>query len=124
VTNVNPIRVVILDDRDIARKSLASFLENTDDFQLIGMASACKEALRLCEQLDPDMLLMNLPLPDSDEAAFMEQIGNTYPHIQIVAVTDFKDEALVRAALEVGTVGCLLNDMPATQVFVGSEVVL
>ncbi len=122
--DTNHIRVVILAEQDAARKHLPLFLEQNDDFHLVGVASSMKEAVRLCDQYHPDMLLMNLLTPDTSETTFLEQIAKTYPNIQIVALTDFKDESLIRMALQVGAIGCQLNDVSPVQVFVGSEVIL
>jgi NarL family two-component system response regulator LiaR len=124
VIDTNHIRVVILDEQGAARKSWPLFLEKIDGVHLVGVASSIKEAIRQCDQFHPDMLLMNLSMPNTSETAFMEQIGNSYPDIQIVAITDFKDENLIRTALQVGALGCLLNNVSSAQVFVGSEVVL
>jgi DNA-binding NarL/FixJ family response regulator len=108
--DLNRVRVMVLDEQESVRNSLADFLENNDSLELVGTAANGMEAFSLFNVVNPDMVLMNLPMPDTYEATMMQQIGETHPTVQIVALSNIKDENLVRTALQVGVISCLLND--------------
>ena len=107
----NRIRVVVADKSEQMRKELAAWLAFNEDYELVGEARSNLEAIRLCHTLLPDVLLMDMVKPGTTEAAMMEAIGDAHPDIQIIAMTNFKDETLVRAALQVGSLGHLLRSV-------------
>ena len=102
---------MVVDASEQVRREMAAYLDMNDDFEWIADAGSCTEALRLCGELQPDVILMNMAMPDSEGAAMMECINETYPDIQIIALTNYKDEELMRAALEVGSIGHLLKSV-------------
>jgi NarL family two-component system response regulator LiaR len=107
----NRVTVMIVDKSDLVRREMAAYLSTNDDFELIAEAGSCAEAGLLCAQLHPDVILMDMVLPDTEEASMMECINETYPDIQIIALTNYKDEELMRTALEVGSIGYLLKSV-------------
>jgi two-component system, NarL family, response regulator LiaR len=107
----NQIRVVIVDDHDIVRSGLAVLLDTFDDMQLVGDASGGEEAISLCEKLQPDVLLMDLMMPGINGVMAIEAIRKISPNSQIVALTNFKDEKLVHAALQAGAISYLLKNV-------------
>lgn len=107
----NPIRVIVVNDSRTIGNELAGFLETNQDFELVAQARNSVQAIRLCNELRPDVVLMDMVMPDTDGAAMMEAIGEAHPDIQIIAMTNFQDEALVRAALQVGSIGHLLKSV-------------
>lgn len=90
-----PIRVLLVDDHAVVRSGLATFLLVYDDLELVGEAPNGQEAIRLCEQLQPDVVLMDLVMPILDGAAATKAIREQWPHIQVVALTSFPEEDLV-----------------------------
>ena len=82
-----------------------------DDLELAGEAANGEEAVRLCEQLKPDVVLMDLVMPVMDGAAATRAIRQRCPHIQIIALTSFKEKELVQGALEAGAIGYLLKNV-------------
>lgn len=111
MTTPNRIRVMIVDDHEMVRSGLAVFLEINDDFELVGEASNGAEAIRLCDERHPDILLMDLVMPGTDGITAMQRIREAHPDIQMIALTSFKDEELVRAALQAGAIGYLLKNV-------------
>ncbi len=107
----DPIRVMIVDDHHMVRKGLATFLKTQADLQLVGEAGGGEEAVRLCEQLQPDVVLMDLMMPGMDGAAATRAIRNRCPEIQVIALTSFMERDLVEAALEAGAIGYLLKNV-------------
>ena len=115
MSDLNPIRVMLVDDHAVVRSGLAAFLFAFDDLELVAEAGGGKEAVRLCEQLQPDVVLMDLVMPEMDGAAATRAIRERWPHIQVVALTSFKEKDLVQGVLEAGAIGYLLKNVSADE---------
>ena len=107
----NPIRVMIVDDHSMVRTGLAAFIQVKPDLELVGEAKNGQEALLLCERLQPDVILMDLVMPRMDGVAATRAVRERWPHIQIIALTSFQEQELVRDALQAGAIGYLLKDV-------------
>jgi len=110
----NPIRVMIVDDHAVVRSGLGAFLMAYDDLELVGEAGSGLEALRLCESVYPDVVLMDLVMPEMDGAATTEAIRQQYPAIEVIALTSFPEEDLVQKALKAGAISYLLKNVSST----------
>lgn len=110
-----PIRVMLVDDHAVVRSGLATFLLAYEDLELVGEASDGAEALTLCERLHPQVILMDLVMPRMDGAAATKAIRERYPHIQVIALTSFKEDDLVQNALKAGAIGYLLKNISANE---------
>lgn len=106
----HPIRVLLVDDHEIVRRGLALFLEGFDDLQLVGQAGDGEEAVRLCGEVLPDVVLMDLVMPKLGGPEAIRQIRQLYPHVKVVALTTFRDKELVHETLQAGAVGYLYKD--------------
>ncbi len=111
MTELRPIRVMLVDDHDMIRRSLVVFLQAFDDLQLVGEAANGAEALHLCAECRPDVVLMDLVMPEVDGLAATQAIRQQYPDIRVIALTSFKDEALVKAVLQAGASSCLFKNI-------------
>jgi two-component system, NarL family, response regulator LiaR len=111
----SPIRVMIVDDHTMVRRGLTTFLKVFDDLELVGEAADGETAVQLCGELLPDVILMDLLMPDVDGISAIRIIRERYPAVQIIALTSFKEEALVQGALRAGAVGYLLKDVLADE---------
>jgi NarL family two-component system response regulator LiaR len=111
----NPIRVMIVDDHTVVRSGLGAFLLAYDDLDLVAEANSGEQALRLCDQVKPDVVLMDLVMPGMDGAATTRAIRGKCPEIQVIALTSFKEQELVRAALQAGAIGYLLKNLSADE---------
>jgi NarL family two-component system response regulator LiaR len=109
MTQDNPIRILMVDDHAMMRIGLATFLASYDDFELVGEASSGVEAVALCEQLDPDVVLMDLVMQDMDGVEATQVILSKQPDTKIIALTSFEEADLVRGVLQAGAVGYLLK---------------
>jgi NarL family two-component system response regulator LiaR len=107
------IRVLIVDDHAIVRDGLVAFMLAFEDLEPIGEASSGPEAVRLCADREPDVVLMDLVMPDMDGATATRKIREKFPHIQVVALTSFPDENLVQDALHAGAISYLMKDITA-----------
>ena len=114
-TSSTPIQVLIVDDNVLVRRGLATFLLARDDLELAGEASSGEEAVRLCAQLQPDVVLMDLVMPGMNGVTAIRLIAERRPSPQIIALTSFHDRDLVQGALQAGAIGCLLKDITADE---------
>ena len=107
------IRVMLVDDHTMVRRGLATFLKVYDDLELVGEAANGEAAVQLCAQVLPDVVLMDMVMPDADGVTATHAIRQQYPEVQVIALTSFKDKDLVQNALQAGAIGYLLKDVSA-----------
>ncbi|MFZ4816199.1 MAG: response regulator [Phototrophicaceae bacterium] len=110
---LTPIRILIVDDHAMLRKGLAVFLMSYPDLKLVGEASNGKEALAQCAEKHPDIVLMDLLMPIMDGISTTRLIRHDFPEIQVIALTSFGQENLIKDALEAGAVSYLFKKIPA-----------
>ena len=115
MTSSPPIRVMLVDDHTMLRRGLATFLKVFDDLELVGETASGEAAIQLCERIQPDVILMDLVMPDMDGVAATRAIRQRFPAVQVIALTSFKEEGLVQRALEAGAIGYLLKDVSADE---------
>jgi two-component system, NarL family, response regulator LiaR len=111
----NPIRVMLVDDHAVVRSGLGAVLMVNDDFKLVGEAGNGEEAVRLCEKLQPDVVLMDLMMPVMDGVAATKIIRERWQNINVVALTSFKEKDLVEGALKAGAISYLLKTVTAEE---------
>jgi len=109
------IRVLVVDDHTMVRRGLATFLKVFDDLELAGEAAGGQEAIQLCAKIQPDVVLMDMVMPDMDGATTTRRIREQSPSIQVIALTSFKEESLVQSAIQAGAIGYLLKDVSADE---------
>lgn len=115
MSDPKPIRVLLVDDHAVVRSGLSAFLTAFDDLELAGEAASGERAIALCRQTQPDVVLMDLVMPGMDGATATRQIRQQCPHIQVIALTSFKEQELVQGALQAGAIGYLLKDISAAE---------
>jgi len=115
MTANKPIRVMIVDDHAVVRSGLTAFIHAYDDLELAGDARTGEEAVRLCAEVKPDVVLMDLIMPGMDGAEATQAIRQNFPQTQVLVLTSFKEEALVQKMLRAGAIGYLLKDVLADE---------
>lgn len=113
VAGAGRVRVLIVDDHAVVRSGLATFLHAFDDFELVGEASDGAGAVRLCGETAPDVVLMDLLMPEMDGVEATRAIRERHPAVRIIALTSFQDQSRVQAALDAGAIGYLLKNVSA-----------
>jgi NarL family two-component system response regulator LiaR len=108
-----PIRVLIVDDHAVVRSGLATFLMAYGDLQLAGGAADGLEAVDMCRKLQPDVVLMDLSMPEMDGVEATRLIRAQCPHAQVIALTSFREEEVICRALEAGAMGYQLKNIAA-----------
>jgi len=115
MTEAEKIRVMIVDDHTIVREGLTTLLEVHPELDLVGEATDGGNAIELCDQLTPDVILMDLMMPDVDGVTAIQTIMKSHPKTRILALTSFVENENVKAALEAGAVGYLLKNITAAE---------
>lgn len=104
------IRIVIADDHAVVRAGLAQLLGTFPDVELVGAAADGEEAVALCAERRPDVVLMDLEMPVLDGIAATARIRAVQPEIAVVVLTSFSDRERILRALDAGAAGYLLKD--------------
>ena len=107
--NRSKIRIVVVDDHPVVRDGLASMIETQEDMQLVGEGGTGQEAITLYHQLKPDVMLLDLKLPDIDGVQVIETLRATIPDARIVVLTTYVGDVQARRALKAGASGYLLK---------------
>lgn len=115
MTDRKQIRLVIVDDHVVVRSGLSAFLLAFDDLRLVGEAGNGEEAVRLCRQIKPDVVLMDLVMPGMDGIAATKAIREHCPGVQVIALTSFGEEERVQGILKAGAIGYLLKNVSAQE---------
>lgn len=113
MTLSQPIRVMLVDDHTMVRRGLATFLKVYDDLELVGEAADGETAIQLCAHLLPDVILMDMVMPDMDGVVATGLIRQQFPAVQVIALTSFREGKLVQDALQAGAIGYLLKEISA-----------
>ena len=107
------IRVMLVDDHQMVRNGLSTFLLVHDDLELVGEASNGEQALAIFERVRPDVVLMDLKMPRMNGVDATRALVERDPKLRVIALTSFKEEALIQEALDAGAIGYLLKDIGA-----------
>lgn len=105
------IRVVIADDIQILRQGLKAILSQDKEIQVVGLAADGKEAFELCKKRNPDVVLMDMRMPEYDGSWGITAVKNHFPGIRILVLTTFDDQETVEAAVRSGADGYVLKEM-------------
>lgn len=109
------IRVVITDDHEMVRRGLNMFLRAYPDLELVGEATSGEHALKLCAEVLPDVVLMDLIMPGIGGIEAARQIRQRFPKVQVIALSSAMDSATVSKALEAGVMGYLIKNVSTDQ---------
>lgn len=113
--NHEPIRVMIVDDHLLLREGVQLLLSTFDIVQVVALASDGEEALALCRTVQPEVILMDLVMPQMDGPTAIGRIRTAFPAMQILALTSFVEEALIVRALQAGAIGYVLKTISAPE---------
>ncbi len=109
------IRVMIVDDHAVVRSGLQTFLSVIPDLELVGEASGGDEAVVRCGLLKPDVVLMDLMMPDTNGVKATQLIRERFPAVHVLALTSFEEDTLVQDALRAGATGYLMKTVSARE---------
>ncbi len=109
------IKLIIVDDHAVVRSGLSKFLKVYKDFQLVAEASDGKEAVQMVSLHNPDVVLMDLMMPEVDGIAATREIHQKYPKVKVIALTSFSEQNMVQGALQAGAIGYLQKNITASE---------
>jgi NarL family two-component system response regulator LiaR len=104
-----------VDDHEIVRSGLATFLRVVQDLELVGEAATGQEGVRLCERVQPDVVLMDMLMPGMDGVDATSAVREKCPRTRVIALTSFPEEDLVQRALTAGATGYLLKNVSSSE---------
>lgn len=113
------IRIVLVEDHVIVRAGLAALLAEADDFEVVGVAAGGADGVELAAREHPDVVLMDLSMPDMDGVEATQRIVAAQRGTRVVVLTSFSDRQRILAALDAGAVGYLLKDAEPDELFRG-----
>jgi DNA-binding NarL/FixJ family response regulator len=111
------IRLLISDDHPVVRAGLRGMLSGEPDFEVVGEATNGAEAVALTGELRPDIVLMDLRMPEMDGVTAISRIKEEYPETQVLVLTTYESDADILRAIETGATGYLLKDAPREELF-------
>ena len=111
------VRILVTDDHPVVRAGLSGMLSGEPDFEVVGEAQNGKEAVAFVGELKPDVVLMDLRMPEMDGVTAIEHIKSSYPDVHVLVLTTYESDADILRAIETGATGYLLKDTPREELF-------
>ena len=111
------VRLLICDDHPVVRAGLSGMLSGEPDFEVVGEAQNGKEAVAFVGELKPDVVLMDLRMPEMDGVTAIGHIKSDHPDVHILVLTTYESDADILRAIETGATGYLLKDTPREELF-------
>jgi DNA-binding NarL/FixJ family response regulator len=109
------IKVLLADDQTLIRQGIRLLLELENDIQVIGQAANGQEALQMVESLHPDVVLMDVRMPEMDGVAATRALSERFPEVKVIILTTFEDDETVFEGLKAGARGYLLKDISSEE---------
>lgn len=110
MTTLKSIRIILVDDHRVVHQALAEMISFVDDFELVAQGSNGQEAIDLCREFLPDLVLMDVVMPGIDGVQATRRILADHPGIKILALSSFQDDVSVNSMLKSGAVGYVLKN--------------
>ncbi len=104
-----PIQIILVDDHRHVHKAVSAIIDTVEDIDLVAQGSNGLEAIGLCEEFQPDLLLIDVVMPAMDGVAATKAIHKQFPAIKILVLSSFQDHESVRAMLESGASGYIIK---------------
>jgi len=114
---VGTIKILITDDHPVVREGLFTMLSREHDFEVVGEARDGVEAVNKAKELNPDVVLMDLRMPEMDGVEAMRQIRSTMPDVKFIILTTYSDDEYIFSGIEAGARAYLLKDAPREELF-------
>jgi DNA-binding NarL/FixJ family response regulator len=114
---VEAIKILIADDHPVVREGLIAMLGRQEDFRVVGEAKDGVEAVNRAKELSPDVVLMDLRMPEMDGVEAMRQIRQTMPDVKFIILTTYSDDDYIFSGIEAGARAYLLKDAPREDLF-------
>jgi DNA-binding NarL/FixJ family response regulator len=110
------IRVLIVDDHPVVRLGMRTMLESEEDISVVAMAATGREAIRDARSLHPDVVLIDLRMPEVSGVEAIAQLHREQPDIRILVLTNYQEDEYIRQAFQAGAMGYLLKNTPQEEI--------
>ncbi len=120
----DPARLIVVDDHDLVRSGLKALLSGQRDFEVVGEAANGREALDLCRRAQPDLVLMDVRMPEMDGLTATREITRRFNNVSVLILTTFENEDYLLEAVRAGAAGYVLKDAPENQLITAIRKVL
>ena len=120
---VRPLRLLVVDDHEVVRQGLVALLDKRDQFQVVAEAGSVAEAVAMVSRHAPDLVIMDVRLPDGSGIEACREIRAEHPDIRVVMLTSYPDEEAVLSAIVAGASGYLLKQVRARDLVAALEAV-
>lgn len=122
-TMAGPIRIIVTDDHPVVREGLVAILSTQPDFTIVGDAASGPATLELARELHPDIVLLDLAMPEMDGVETLRQLQRTVPGTRVIIFTAFDTDERILSAVRAGAQGYLLKGAPRNDIFQAIRVV-
>ncbi len=119
----NPIRILVADDHPIVRDGLVAILSTQPDFEVVGEAGNGPEAIERATTLQPDVMLLDLEMPELDGVEVLRRLAQSNPEVRVIVFTAFDTDERILGAVQAGAQGYLLKGAPRKELFEAVRVV-
>ena len=109
--DARPLRLLVVDDHEVVRQGLVSLLERREHFQVVAEAGTAAEAVEMARKFEPDLVVMDVRLPDGSGIEACREIRSEFPNTKVVILTSYPDEEAVLSAIIAGASGYLLKQI-------------
>lgn len=123
MTTENVIRILVADDHPVVRDGLVAMLTTQSDFRVVGQASNGREVIENIEIAQPDVVLLDLEMPELDGVEALRQLTAEHPDVKVLVFTAFDDDERIVGAVQAGARGYLLKGSPRDEVFEAIRVI-
>jgi two-component system, NarL family, response regulator DevR len=120
---MNNLRILLVDDHELVRMGLHTLLDGIDGVQVIGEAGSANEAFTIVEAQQPDVVIMDIRMPNTDGIEATRTITTRWPKIQVIMLTSFADDELIARAIQAGAVGYVLKQVGSNELLRALEAV-
>ncbi len=107
----SPVTILIVDDHEVVRNGIRAYLDTLKEFQVVGEAASGEEAIKLVQELIPDVVLMDLIMPGMDGIETTREVKKISPRTQVVVLTSYHEDEHIFPALKAGAISYVLKDM-------------
>ncbi|MGC8635034.1 MAG: response regulator [Candidatus Limnocylindrales bacterium] len=122
-TTTRPLRLLVVDDHEVVRQGLVSLLERREGFQVVAQAGTVAEAIEAAHKYQPDLIVMDVRLPDGSGIEACREIRSEQPQTRVVILTSYPDEEAVFASIVAGASGYLLKQIRGRDLVAALEAV-
>lgn len=110
-----PARLVVVDDHDLVRSGLRRLLNDQEGFEVVGEGANGREAVELCRLLRPNLVVMDVRMPEMDGLSATREIGRRFADVSVLLLTTYENEDYLLEAIRAGAAGYVLKDAPESQ---------